>query len=106
MLFRVPGTSVVKDSASPVNLSEERRVDSIEGFDLAADKMTENLNIQLEGFKEKTKKNPEQIKIVHSEGCSGSAGSISFYELAIFLLIAVARRNFKNSSGGGEKHSA
>jgi len=55
MLFRAPGTSEVKGNATPVNLSEELRVDSIQGFDLAADKMTENLKTQLVQRKNKKK---------------------------------------------------
>ena len=83
MLFRAPGTSVVKGNATPINLSEELRADSISGFNIAADKMTENLAVQLDRFKEKIKRSPEEVKIVHSRGYSG--GAISLYDLAIFL---------------------
>ncbi len=105
MLFRAPGTSVVKGSATPVNLSEELRADSVEGFNLAADEMTENLKTQLDSFKEKIKRDPEQVKIVHSEGYSGGFGMgvISVYELAILLLIAAAKRNLTNSSSERNK---
>jgi rhombotail lipoprotein len=105
MLFRAPGTSVVNGSATPVNLSEELRADSIEGFNLAAEKMIANLNVELNNFKEKIKRDPEQVKIVHSKGYSGGLGIISFYELAIFLFIAVAKRNL-TSSNGHKKHAA
>jgi len=108
MLFRAPGTSVVKGNATPVNLSEELREDSIQGFKLAADKMTENLNTQLGSFKEKIKRNPEQVKIVHSEGYSddGSGGAFSLFGLAILLLISVAKKNLTNSTNGHKKHAA
>jgi len=98
MLFRAPGTSVVKGSATPVNLSEELRADSIKGFNIAAEKMTENLEIQLNKFKEKIKRNPEQVKVVHRKGYSGGGfgGVINLYELVILLFviagIAVAKR--------------
>jgi rhombotail lipoprotein len=48
MLFRAPGTSNIKGSSTPINLSEELRIDSLSGFKEAADKMTENLEFQLD----------------------------------------------------------
>jgi rhombotail lipoprotein len=63
MLFRAPGTSHVKGRSTPVNLSEELRLDSIEGFDQATDKMINNLDEQLNLFREKIKQNPDLIKI-------------------------------------------
>lgn len=100
MLFRAPGTSVVKGSATPVNLSEELREDSIQGFRLAADNMTENLKVQLDKFREKIKTNPEQVKIVHSAGYSaGEGGAISLYEMAIFLLCMMISRSMTKKPG-------
>ena len=57
MLFRAPGTSVVKGRATPINLTEELRIDSNKGFHLAAKEMTSNLQTQLSIFKEKVKNN-------------------------------------------------
>jgi rhombotail lipoprotein len=108
MLFRAPGTSVVKGNATPVNLSEELRADSIKGFNTAAEEMTKNLHSQLARFKEKIKQSPEQVKIVHREGYSGSSGGGAFnlYTLVILLLIAVTKKNLTNSSSGRKKHAA
>jgi len=106
MLFRAPGTSVVKGSATPVNLSEELRADSIKGFNTASEEMTKNLHAQLSRFKEKIKQNPEQVKIVHREGYSGSGGSFNIYTLAILLLISVIKKNLTSSSNGRKKHAA
>ena len=107
MLFRAPGTSVVKGNATPINLSEELRADSIKGFNTAAEEMTKNLHSQLVKFKEKIKQNPEQVKIVHSEGYSSSSGgAFNLYELAILLLIATAKKNLTSSSSGRKKHAA
>jgi len=107
MLFRAPGTSVVKGNATPVNLSEELRADSLEGFNLAADNMIENLNLQLDNFKEKIKIHPEQVKIVHSAGYTGGGGgSVSLYELALFLFVAVVIRNLTNSFAERKKSIA
>jgi rhombotail lipoprotein len=62
MLFRAPGTRNVKGRATPVNLSEALRLDSLEGFELATTKMIANLNQQLRSFRKKIKQNPEQVK--------------------------------------------
>lgn len=96
MLFRAPGTSIVKGSATPVNLSEELRKDSIEGFNLASDQMTKNLKLQLDKFKIKIKDKPEQVNIVHRQGYTGG-GSIGYIEAAslfiALLLINLTRRS-------------
>ena len=97
MLFRAPGTSEITGSATPVNLSEELRADSIKGFNAAAEEMAVNLNSQLTYFKQKIKQNPEQVKIVHSKGYSGG-GAFSFYGLAILLLTFAAKKILKNNS--------
>lgn len=90
MLFRAPGTSIVKGSATPVNLSEELRADSLEGFQHAAEKMTANLDTQLERFREKIKQHPEQVHVVHRSGFSG--GSFSLLTLSLcYLSIAGIR---------------
>jgi rhombotail lipoprotein len=86
MLFRAPGTSIVKGSATPVNLSEELRIDSLQGFKLAAEEMTKNLTLQLNKFQKKIKKNPGHIKIVHSESYSGG-GSFGLFEIITLALL-------------------
>jgi len=86
MLFRAPGTSIVKGSSTPVNLSEELRKDSLKGFDLAAIEMTNNLKVQLDKFKKKIKNKPEQVNIVHTAGYSGG-GSVSVFGLAAIIFI-------------------
>ena len=103
MLFRAPGTSVVKGSATPVNLSKQLREDSLKGFNIASEEMTKNLHMQLTRFKENIKKNPEQVNIVHREGYSSTGGgAFNFYELIIFLLIVFAK-NIAGSINRGKK---
>ncbi|MFV2056527.1 MAG: rhombotarget lipoprotein [Thiohalomonadales bacterium] len=99
MLFRAPGTSVIKGQATPINISKELRVDSIKGFNLAAEKMTTNLETQLEKFREKIKKNPEKVKIIQDKNYPkiGGGGKTSLYELILVLLIFGARRIFSNT---------
>jgi rhombotail lipoprotein len=88
MLFRAPGTSNIKVSSTPINLSEELRVDSITGFKEAAEKMTDNLDLQLTKFREKIKTEPEKAKIVYREGYSGG-GAFGLMEGLIVLLFLV-----------------
>ena len=95
MLFRAPGISRVKGSATPVNLSEELRIDSVKGFEEATTNMISNLNVQLEKFREKIKRNPEQVKVVHSEGHYSGGGATGLLEamLTPLILIAAIARN-------------
>jgi len=99
MLFRAPGTSIVKGRSTPVNQSEELRLDSVKGFDLATKTMIENLDIQLASFREKAKQNPEQIKIEKTQGYSGSGGgAIDFLVLAGLALISCASLTCRKQS--------
>ncbi|MGB5443889.1 MAG: rhombotarget lipoprotein [Psychromonas sp.] len=102
MLFRAPGTSVVKGSATPVNLSKQLREDSFKGFNMASEEMTKNLHMQLTRFKENIKKNPEQVKIVHRQGYSGGGGAFNLYQLILLLLIVFAK-NIAGSVNRGKK---
>lgn len=97
MLFRAPGTSNVKGSSTPINLSEELRADSMKSFEEATDNMITNLDMQLSNFREKIKKNPEKVKVVHREGYSGG-GLFGALEIALmFLFIAVTGVNNKSN---------
>ena len=86
MLFRAPGTSNIKGSATPVNLSEQLRTDSIEGYEQATADMIKNLDIQLTKFKDEIKTKPEEVKVIYKKGYSGG-GATGLFELAIMLLI-------------------
>jgi len=86
MLFRAPGISHIKGLATPINLNEELRADSIQGFTEASVEVIKNLDIQLELFKGKIKEQPEEYKVVHKPGYTGGGSlDISF---VIFLLIS------------------
>jgi rhombotail lipoprotein len=85
LLFRAPGTSTVKASATPVNLSEELRKDSELGFEQAATNLVPNVRIQLEAFQERVKSNPTEYKVVHREGYTG-AGSVGATEAAVIAI--------------------
>ena len=74
MLFRAPGTSHVKGSATPINLSEELRADSKKGFEEAARGMTTALKVQLDQFTEHVKASPQEFKVVQRGGAGGGTG--------------------------------
>jgi rhombotail lipoprotein len=64
MLFRAPGTSHIKSSATLVNIAEQHRTDSEKGFGMAAKDMINNLDDQLARFREKVKENTAEFKVV------------------------------------------
>jgi rhomboid family GlyGly-CTERM serine protease len=73
LLFRAPGISQIKGSATPVNLSQQLRQNSEAGFNEAAQMMAANLKEELEKFKEKVKNSPEEFKVVPTRGYAGGA---------------------------------
>lgn len=94
MLFRAPGTSIVKGRSTPVNLSEELRADSLKGFEQAAKNMIVNLDVELAKFREKAKQNPEQIKVVRSSISSGGGGAMDLWTLVAMMFGVVVLRRF------------
>lgn len=74
MLFRAPGVSQVRGSATPINQSEELRRNSEEGFEKAATELTTSLDQQLALFRDKIKQAPEEYKVVQRSGYSGGGG--------------------------------
>lgn len=74
LLFRAPGTSQVKASATAVGLETRLRADSAKGFDLATEDMIKNLEAELAAFRTRIKEQPERVQITHRPGYSG-AGS-------------------------------
>lgn len=86
MLFRAPGTSHIKSMATPVNLSEQVRKDSLEGFKLASKKLVINLEEQLRLFKEKVKEAPQDYQIVHKPGYTGG-GSLDLSFMIFMMLL-------------------
>lgn len=96
MLFRAPGISNIKGTSTLVNLSEGLRADSLKSFEAAADNMIENLDVQLNNFKEKIKRKPEQYKVIHQSSYSGG-GTTGLLELAIVFSMVLARSAKKSN---------
>lgn len=91
LLFRAPGTSFIKGKATPVNLDEQLRKDSAEGFQSASVKLIENLQEQLSLFQQKVKAQPEQYKVTYRSGSSfgGSMQGWFVFALSFVGLVAV-----------------
>jgi rhombotail lipoprotein len=90
MLFRAPGTSQIKGRSTPVNLTEELRADSLQGFNTASEDMVINLALQLELFTEQLKQRPDDIKIVRTNGYKGG-GSFNLSALFAILILLLAQ---------------
>ncbi|MFT7224046.1 MAG: rhombotail lipoprotein [Cellvibrionaceae bacterium] len=90
LLFRAPGTSQISGKSTPINLSEELRADSIQGFEQAAVNMAANLKTQLASFKKRIKENPSQVQITHREGYGGGGG-IQWKFLLILAGLAILK---------------
>ena len=99
MLFRAPGTNHINSNATPINLSEQLRSDSIESFKEASKDLVTNLEIQLELFREKVKELPEEYQIVHRPGYTGG-GSLDGTVILFFCFLSSywlwMRRNQKS----------
>ena len=89
LLFRAPGTSRIKASATPVNLGEQLRKDSDRGFDQAATNMVANLQQQLAQFRQRVKESPAEFKVVHKPGYTG-AGSVGWVGVVLAGLLGLA----------------
>ena len=59
LLFRAPGTSMVKGRAAPINLEAKLARDSARGFDAAGEDMIANLDVALADFQVRVKERPE-----------------------------------------------
>ncbi len=89
MLFRAPGLSRVKGTATLVNVEEQLRLDSLRGFHDASEDLVGNLRQQLEFFQEKVRTQPEEVRVVHRPGYSGG-GSIDGLSLGILVALGGA----------------
>jgi len=93
LLFRAPGMSRVKASSTPVNLSEELRLDSRQGFELAAANIVTNLDAQLAVFKDRIKDEPQEFRVVAKPGYDLKAvGQLDW--VTVLGIIAVAAGMF------------
>lgn len=63
MLFRASGTDHIKNRATPINLSEQAREDSLMGFHQASIDLVKNLQIKLYHFRQAIRSSSEKFKL-------------------------------------------
>ena len=96
MLFRAPGTSVVKGTSTPVNLDQALRQDRMRGFALAAEDLTTNLDTQLTAFRERVREAPEEIRVQRTAeydrraAASGMTGAGAIDPVTLLLVAGIA----------------
>lgn len=85
LLFRAPGTSHIKGSASMVGFSERSRAARLEGYNQAVDEMIPRLQAELDGFQERIKSD-QSYKVENKAGYSG--GGLDWITLGLILILA------------------
>lgn len=91
LLFRAPGVSQVKGSASLVGFNDQARQARFEGYNKAADQLIPNLQSELAQFKERIKSD-QSFKVENKAGYSGG-GSFNLIGLllaAVFVWVGYA----------------
>jgi len=106
LLFRAPGISAVKGSATPVNLSEQLRRDSEKGFKEAATNLAAGLKVQLDEFRERVKNAPDEFKVVNKPGYTGGASLGGLEMLLTVVMGACFWRTRRNAAATGPKPPA
>jgi rhombotail lipoprotein len=86
LLFRAPGVSHSKSKATPVNLSEQLRKDSLAGFSDASNALITNLDESLAQFQARVKASPQDFQVVRGAGYTGKS---SLDGILVCLVLAV-----------------
>jgi rhombotail lipoprotein len=89
LLFRAPGLSHIKGSATPINISEKLKHDRENGFREASTNLVANLEVQLSEFRQRVKDAPAEVKIVRSAGYTGG-GAVGVPEALAAVVLAAA----------------
>ena len=87
LLFRAPGTSQVKGSASMSGFNERSRVARADGYNQAVDDLIPKLQTELNGFRERIKSDAT-IRVENKPGYSGG-GNLDWLALALAGVLAV-----------------
>ncbi|HJV66731.1 MAG TPA: rhombotarget lipoprotein [Geomonas sp.] len=94
LLFRAPGMSMVKATATPVNQSEQLRKNGNQGLEQAEAELIVNLKKELEEFKVKVKDSPQDYRIQRKPGYTGggSLGELYLGIVALAGMVALPRK--------------
>lgn len=88
LLFRAPGTSLVKGTASMAEFSERTRLAQTQGFLDATERMIPELKTQLDGFRERIKTDAG-FRVENKPGYSGAGDIGLFGVLGALMLLGV-----------------
>jgi len=93
LLFRAPGTSQIKGSASMARLSEQSRAAQIEGYNKAVDELIPRLQGELDNFRERIKSDGA-FKVENKPGYRGGGafGWLGLLWVLALLAIGFAKR--------------
>ncbi len=88
LLFRAPGTSRVKGSATMVGFSERAREARSEGYAKAVDDLVPRLQTELDAFRERAKTD-RAIRVENKPGYTGGGGAFGGWAWSGGLMLAV-----------------
>ncbi len=92
LLFRAPGTSALKNSATLFRAEYELQQDSARGIEEASLQMTTNLAQEIELFKVRAREEPASIHIEHKPGYTGGGRLDGPFVIAVLVLGSLAAR--------------
>ncbi len=93
LLFRAPGTSIVKGTSAALQTNSELMRDAQRGYDAATTELAKNLRTELESFKTRLKEAPEEIRVEHRPGYTGGGSLDALFALGfVSALTFLARR--------------
>jgi rhombotail lipoprotein len=92
VLFRAPGTSVLKAHSTAIELDEVQRENQLKGFILASENLVGNLETSLDQFKARVREAPEDVKVVRTaefdrRAAVSGAGAV---DRSLLLLVGLA----------------
>ena len=105
LLFRAPGVNKIEATSTLVNSVEEMRKARELSFTLAMADMTQNLDRELDAFKERIKKD-NCVVITHREGYTGGGGSFDAYTIALFAALFLLGKKMPGLSTSGSRQDA
>ena len=89
LLFRAPGTSALKHSATLFRADYELQQDSARGLEEASAQMTTNLAQEIELFKVRAREQPESVHIEHKPGYTGGGALDGAFALLLVALLGL-----------------
>lgn len=95
LLFRAPGISNVKGSASLASFSERARTARLDGYGQALEQLIPNLQRELEGFRDRVKSDTS-VRIEHRPGYRGG-GDIGWIGVLIALVMLITVRRARQA---------